>query len=542
MYTLKKVVCTYVYKKPLSLLLMMGLFLAACRVNEPVVNIVQPTSTLPPIPTQPQAKTAETEILAAQEIFPTATTIVPAAPTNIPTNTPVALISLAVPERWKPQAEAAVDLLNEKPDAAKWQIVSPGNTADIQIVKGPGHLKITDEPIALTVPFTTDWEETTNENAQTIISQGHELATLTPWREISPSQKALRIDGLLPTDAQYPIQEEWSLLVSPGFKQAAAELQTVLQQTFADPVVHLVAVGDIMLDRSLGFALGNGHLEYPFSAVSSVLQEADLTVGNLESSLGDIGEPSPKRYQFRAPPEAAESLASAGFDILSLANNHAMDFGPEVLLQGIELLQAQGIKPVGAGKNIQEAHAPIIEEVKGLKLAFLSYVNVPIEATTGFDTATWTAAEHSPGIAWANPEQITADVQAVKDQSDLVIVLLHSGFEYVSSPSEPQVEAAKAAIDAGADLVIGHHSHILQGIEYYEDGVIIYGTGNFAFEIDGDPQTALFHIWMNREGVRQIEIQPAIIQFGGQPRLADESEASTIHNQVYYLTNLLNSK
>ena len=101
--------------------------------------------------------------------------------------------------------------------------------------------------------------------------------------------------------------------------------------------------------------------------------------------------------------------------------------------------------------------------------------------------------------------------------------------------------AARAAIDAGANLVIGPHAHILQGIEFYHDGVIIYGTGNFAFEIDGPPETALFDIWLDRDGVRQIDVTPAIIQFGGQPRLAESWEAPPIRDRVYQLTKLLNT-
>jgi poly-gamma-glutamate capsule biosynthesis protein CapA/YwtB (metallophosphatase superfamily) len=521
-----------------SLLLILTIFLSGCQVNEPTSTPVVLLPAPNPSPTQPITATVMAPIMSAQTAVPTDTP----ALTPTPTSTPVPQISLAVPEQWQKRAELAVELLNQERGGADWQIVSSEMTADIVLVSETGHLLLGQEPIALAVPFTTDWEGTTSENAQAILSQGHELVTVMPWRELPPTLKALRIDGLFPTDNQYPLQEEWSLQISPGYKQAGAELQAALQQIGKDSVVHLVAVGDIMLDRSLGFALEKGNIEYPFEDVSLPLQAADLTIGNLESALGDIGVPAPKRYRFRAPPESAEALATAGFDILSLANNHALDFGQEVLLQGIELLQAKGIKTAGAGKNEDEAHKPIVVESNDLKLAVLAYVDVPVEATTGFDTATWTATENSPGIAWADPQQITADVQAAQLQSDLVIVLLHSGHEYVAAPSEPQILAAKTAVDAGADLVIGHHAHILQGIEYYKDGVIIYGTGNFAFEIDGDPQTALFHIWLDEDGVRQVEIQPAIIQFGGQTRLADETESAAIRSQVYYLTNLLNAK
>jgi poly-gamma-glutamate synthesis protein (capsule biosynthesis protein) len=297
-----------------------------------------------------------------------------------------------------------------------------------------------------------------------------------------------------------------------------------------------------MLDRSLGQALQRGDLAYPFVGVADQLRAADITVGNLESALGDIGEPAPKRYPFRAPPEAAAALELAGFDIVSLANNHAMDYGPQALHQAIALLQEANVAAVGAGANAQEAHAPLLIEQGGLTLAFLSYVNVPVEASSGFDTAVWTATSESPGLAWADPAQIKADIAGLGEEVDVTIVMLHSGIEYQAAPGEAQQEAARTAIDAGADLVIGHHAHILQGIELYGEGVIIYGTGNFAFEIDGDPATALFHIWLDRQGVREIRLEPVLIQFGGQPQLAEPWIAPGIRRTVYALSNLLNGR
>ncbi len=535
MHPLKKLE-RFAFFRLTSTLLVLGLFLISCHMEQPQ-STPAPSATKPlPTETPPIIETRLVEATPTPKTDPSLTPI----PTESPTRTPLPAIRLAVPDQWQERAKSAIDVLNQESGAREWGIVSQETAADINLVKGKGHIIVGQLPLALTVPFTTNWENTTIENAELIISEGHELVTVIPWSAMPPYQKALRIDGRLPTDADYPLQEEWSLMVSPGFKQAGAELQKALKETSDDVLVHLVAVGDLMLDRSLSVALQQGNIDYPFTNVSESLLEADLTIGNLESALGDIGEPAKKRYQFRAPPEAAESLASAGFDIISLANNHAMDFGHEGLLQGMELLNEQGIKTTGAGINAQAAHAPALVEVNELKMAFLSYVHVPVEAITGFDTADWTATDTSPGLAWADPEQIASDVHNAQNQSDLVVVLLHSGHEYVAAPSEPQVAAAHAAIDAGADLVIGHHTHVLQGIEFYEDGVIIYGTGNFAFEIDGDPQTALFHIWMDQDGVRQIEIDPAIIQFGGQPRLADESESAAILNQVYYLTNVLN--
>jgi poly-gamma-glutamate synthesis protein (capsule biosynthesis protein) len=166
---------------------------------------------------------------------------------------------------------------------------------------------------------------------------------------------------------------------------------------------------------------------------------------------------------------------------------------------------------------------------------------VPIEAVTNFDTQSWTATADTPGLAWAEPERIRADVAAIRPSVDLVIVILHSGYEYIEEPSEPQVAAARAAIDAGANLVVGHHAHILQGIHRYGNGVIVYGLGNFLFDIDGPPETAILNVWLDRDGVRQLELIPAIIQEHGQPRLAESWEGGPILSRVYYLTTLLNA-
>lgn len=451
------------------------------------------------------------------------------------------MVRLSVPPEWKETAERALAAYAKEPEA--WVVeLTTEETADIHLVKEESGLVIRRDPLALAVPYTTDWQDIGLENAGQALEEGHDFIQVIPWRDLSPEMRALRVGGLLPDDPHYPLRQTWSLAAEEAFEVIAGELGPFLQEAGQDRMVHIAAVGDIMLDRSLGAALENGYLEYPFAETAAELQRADITIGNLESALGTSGQAAAKRYPFRAPPEAAQALAMAGFDIMSLANNHAADFGNEALLQAMELLEAQGIAPIGAGQNAQEAHTAFVHETNGLKTAFLSYVNVPVEATTGFDTATWTATDDQPGLAWAEPEAIKADVSTVPDDVDLIVVALHSGFEYQSAPSEPQIAAARAAIDAGADLVIGHHTHILQGIEFYNEGVILYGTGNFAFEIDGPPETAIFDIWLDENGVRQIAISPAIIQFGGQPRPAESWEEPAILNRVYRLSNILNAR
>jgi poly-gamma-glutamate synthesis protein (capsule biosynthesis protein) len=190
---------------------------------------------------------------------------------------------------------------------------------------------------------------------------------------------------------------------------------------------------------------------------------------------------------------------------------------------------------VGAGENADAASAPVIITVNQTSVAFLAYVDVPVEVR-GFDARSWTATQNQPGLTWADLEQMEADITSLRPLVDIVVVMLHSGYEYVVQPSTPQVRDAHTAVDAGADLVLGHHAHVLQGIEFYNQGVIVYGLGNFVFD-DGDiPQTALLNVWLDSDGVRELELVPIMITEDGRPRLATDSEADDILALVYSKT------
>jgi poly-gamma-glutamate capsule biosynthesis protein CapA/YwtB (metallophosphatase superfamily) len=508
-----------------------------------VATDVAATFTPPPMATSTSSVQA---VPPTNTPTPTAT----ATATATPTATPLPVARLVVPPAWE---TAVADAMTEFPPGWQWELLIDPDPlslltavqADLALTTETAdfpHELAYQEPIALTVPFLSEWTGVNRQQAQEILENGHAVVEIMPWAEMRARRKALRVDGHSPADSDYPLQQNWYLVGETGFETAVSQLllphlQTVLAPA---PVAHLAATGDIMLDRSMGHHLRQGKLDYPFYEVAHWFHAADLTIGNLESALGDIGEPEPKAYPFRAPPEAAESLARAGFDIVSLANNHGMDYGPEALLQGIDLLRAAGVEPIGAGVDETAAYAPYITEVNGLNLAIFGYLNVPVE-WRGFDTETWTATADSPGLAWATVEQVQADVSAVRDDVDLVIVVLHSGYEYVDPPSPMQMDLSRAAVDAGADLVIGHHAHILQGIEFYRDGVIVYGLGNFVFEIDGPPETAVLYAWLDANGVREIELLPAIIQFGGQPRPAASWEAGPILQRVYQLSRPLST-
>ncbi len=461
------------------------------------------------------------------------------AATNIPsTSTPVPEVTVYVPDRW---LEATISTFSaaELRNKWRWNLAESPDAADIILAEGAGQFLVMERPVALVVPFSSAIGGLTRAEAELHLKEDDSGIRAVDWADVPQGFRALRVDSLLPDEDGYPITREWSLFTSGEFSTPASELGIWLHKELsADNVVRLAAVGDIMLDRSLGYGIRSGDLLYPFANVIELLQSADITVGNLESALGNSGEPVGKSYTFRAPAEAAISLELAGFDILSLANNHAMDFGPDSLLQAIDLLEERSIATIGAGANEQAARERVIVETNGFEIAFLAYVNVPVEVT-GFDTQTWDAGPDTPGLSWAIPEKIAEDVTLAQSVADVVVVLLHSGYEFVEQPSPAQVEASKTAIDAGASLVIGHHSHLLQGVEFYNDGLIVYGLGNFAFDMEGGTDSTILNVWLDENGVRNLEYTPVIIGPGGQPTIASSAESIRILEQIYLLSDLL---
>ncbi len=279
--------------------------------------------------------------------------------------------------------------------------------------------------------------------------------------------------------------------------------------------VTLDAVGDIMLARTVGDQVLEKGPQIVFAGVQSILDSADIRVGNLECALTERNTPEKKSFPLKAPLQAVLALSLAKFDLLSLANNHAMDYGYAGLVDTQAALSQSGIAAVGAGSNASFAHAPVIIEKNGLRLAFLAYADVMPE-NSGFDARTWIATDTSPGIAWANPDRIGADVSAARLKADLVVVLLHSGYEINSAVSNDQRLEAHAAIDAGAALVLGSHSHLLQAIEQYHGGLIAYSLGNFVFDqYDGiENASIILRVTLDRSGFLSYDYIPVLIENG----------------------------
>ena len=282
--------------------------------------------------------------------------------------------------------------------------------------------------------------------------------------------------------------------------------------------VTLMAVGDIMLARTIGEMIERDGIEAPFAFTAETLSTADITLGNLECSISDRGTPEDKKYAFRAPLSAAESLQYAGFDLVSLSNNHILDYGPLALEDTLAELATVGIQTVGAGLDAAEAYKPTIFQINGLRIAFLAFTDV---STVDYDYLAWEAGPDQPGIAWAYAEQIEAGVRAAKTQADLVVVLFHNGYEIIQKVSDLQQQVAHLAVDSGADLVIGSHPHVLQRIEEYNDGLIVYSMGNFVFDNFLFPPnySAILSVTLNAAGVESYELIDVVVQLNGVPQI-----------------------
>ncbi|MFH1462105.1 MAG: CapA family protein [bacterium] len=262
--------------------------------------------------------------------------------------------------------------------------------------------------------------------------------------------------------------------------QQAKVSESLLKEPSGENQIEIILAGDIMLDRGVKYMVekeGEGDFRFPFLKIADYLKEADILFGNLEGPVSDKGIDVGSIYSFRMNPKATEGLAFAGFNVLSLANNHVFDYTREALKDTFQRLKTANIDYVGAGFNEKEAYSAVIKEIKGTKIAFLAFTNLGPES--------WQATENNSGIAWLDGsgfEKLKNAVWEAQKTADIIIVSLHAGQEYSTQLTQFQKEFAKIAVEAGADLIVGHHPHVIQPNEIYQGKHIFYSLGNFVFD------------------------------------------------------------
>jgi len=263
---------------------------------------------------------------------------------------------------------------------------------------------------------------------------------------------------------------------SSGAVARATATATAIPTATPDTRPVTVAItGDIMLARSITDQILKTGDAYPFNNTADYLKGFDLTVGNLECVVSTLGGRIPdKQYTFEATPRGFDRLVAAGFDVVSLANNHSGDYGKAAFSDMLAKLPGYGIAPVGGGANRAAAHAPAIKTVHSTTIGFLAYCEI---GPNGF-----AATDTTPGHAWLDPAAVQADITALRPQVDFLVVFTHWGVEYQLTESSHQQVMARLAIDAGADFVVGAHPHVIQPSETYRGKPIVYSLGNFVFD------------------------------------------------------------
>lgn len=310
--------------------------------------------------------------------------------------------------------------------------------------------------------------------------------------------------------------------------------------------VVVAAVGDIMLGGTAAPELREHGYDYPFMFMRDYLADAQIVFGNLEGPLTHGGEREPdKQYAFRSPPEkVAPALKAAGFNVVSLANNHTLDYGAVGLADTRAALDAVGIASVGAADDEQAARVPAILTVGNVRVAFLAYSATLPE--------NFYATANKPGTAFAHEHHVRADVARARDAADVVLVSFHWGQEGKTELRDYQTRLGRAAIDAGALAVLGHHPHILQGIERYGAGVILYSLGNFTFGSYSKTATRsmIAQLFFVKEGdeaarlqeLRLIPINVNNVELVFRPQPLGREDADAVIAQLQTLSQPLNAQ
>jgi poly-gamma-glutamate synthesis protein (capsule biosynthesis protein) len=260
-----------------------------------------------------------------------------------------------------------------------------------------------------------------------------------------------------------------------------------------------------------------------FGPIVSVLRRADLAMVNLETAITTRGTPQSKSFTFRAPASAFQALAAAGVDVATMANNHGMDFGQVGLADSIEAAEDADFPVVGIGRDAAQAFRPYRTTINGQRIAIIGATQVLDDNLA----AAWTAGDGKPGLASAyQVDRLLEAVRSARKAADTVIVDLHWGKELAPCPIERQRELAPKLVEAGADVVVGSHAHVLLGGGYLGPAYVNYGLGNFVFYARGGvtAQSGVLMLTIRGRAVTKANWTPAVIS-GGTPIPVEGSAA-----------------
>jgi hypothetical protein len=299
------------------------------------------------------------------------------------------------------------------------------------------------------------------------------------------------------------------------------EASQTQEETTQDPLVHLLFAGDILLSSHVTTAYDNA------KGISGVLDEGfrteisqtDIFMANQEFPFSDRGSAAPdKQFTFRMTPSRVTMMNEIGVDIVTLANNHSLDYGTDALVDTCTALDGAGIRYVGAGPDMDRARQLETIQVKGKTIGYLA-------ASRVYPETSWVANSQKPGmVSGYDPTILLEEIKKAESLCDYLVVYVHWGVERDEKPQQYQRDLGKQIIDAGADLVIGSHPHVLQGIEYYNGKPICYSLGNFIFG-SSIPKTALLRADVDFEqGNTRLSLVPGTSQAGYTKELTSQKD------------------
>jgi poly-gamma-glutamate capsule biosynthesis protein CapA/YwtB (metallophosphatase superfamily) len=285
-----------------------------------------------------------------------------------------------------------------------------------------------------------------------------------------------------------------------------------------------------------------GDPDYPYEEVSDLIQAADLSVGTFNSTMSDRVEHTGCMwtYQLVGSPQNADALARAGFDVMSVATNHIKDCGlmkswcDYTFFDTLDNLHRVGILTVGGGEDLDQALEPAVVTVNGLRFGFVSLGDSKMNEVVF-------ATQDNPGIAYLDEENIKFAVKAARQEADVVIALPHWGSEDIIIPNWWQREQAKWLVEAGADLVVGNHTHVVQAIGEMEGVPVFYGLGNFVFDqgLRDHRQGAILLVKFKGTQYMGYELIPTHVDPDGRVHLADEEEAAEVLERVEQASQMI---
>lgn len=308
--------------------------------------------------------------------------------------------------------------------------------------------------------------------------------------------------------------------------------------------MKLALVGDVMLGRLVNQALQTSDSAYPWGDTLSVLKGADVRLCNLECVLSDVGRPwnaTPKMFHFRSDEKNVQVLQTAQINVVSLANNHVLDYEDDALARTIHVLDLAAIQHSGAGKNIAEALQPAIFRVKDETLGLVAFTD---------NEPGWEGREHQPGVRFVpvdvrdlRAQQLFSQIQQLRHTVDFLIVSAHWGPNWGYEPPHAQLSFAHALVEAGADLVFGHSGHIVRGVEIYRGRPILYCAGDFiddyaVDEVERNDESLIFVLDVDRVNGWQLRLYPTEIR-RCQARLATSPRKEAIMSKFQTLCHEL---